>query len=533
MMQIDPQPERQEQEVEALYQESLMDFQNGRWDKAAVGFEGVLRLQPEHAAARAFLDETRLKASLEQSQPKPKRALLSGRLRWVLLLLSLAVLAAVAVPAARYLYNRWVTPQQATQQALQERAARETRAYQLLANRDYTGAEKEFNDLLATEPDNSAWSVALQQVQQRRSLDENYAQAEAAIAAKDWPTAESVLQGVIAVDPKYGDAQFKLMHVQQQAALSSAFAKAELAFAAGEWAQAAMAYEDLVDMNADYEKATVATRLFDCYFQQATELVETSKGSLEALVEAKGLLQKALSLRPQHELASLQVSLADKYLEAQKLIIVGDRPAAETILRWVVEQQPTYAGGNAALLLRGSAPTPVPSPTPIPAAATPELPAPTPSEPAPGPTKPAPVVVVEPESEFLRQFALSMREGDQAMAQGDSAAAEKSYRAAAAAALHGGSDSARFLFVSYVKLGTAVGKKGDLAGAADLVKTALSIITRSATAIPAELYESAIQQGDAKAANGDFLAALRAYDPAVQVIAGKCNCGLEKWSIVP
>jgi hypothetical protein len=145
----------------------------------------------------------------------------------------------------------------------------------------------------------------------------------------------------------------------------------------------------------------------------------------------------------------------------------------------------------------------------------------------------APAVTVEPESEFLRQFAQSMRDGDTAMLNGDWAAAEAHYRAAALYAIHGGSDTARLLFVSFVKQGTAADKGGNLATGAGLVKTGLDIIIKSATAIPTELYEGNIRQGGDKSRQGDFLAALSYYDQAMVVIAGKCNCGLENWSVVP
>lgn len=530
-----PDTAAQEQQLDTIYQQGLLEFQNGRWDKATAAFEEVLRLQPDHAAARAFLDETRMKASLEESRPKPKRALFGGRLKYVLLVLGVAVLLMGAVLAGRYAYNTLIAPGLTQDKAAQEKAQSEARAYQFLANRDYANAEKAFDELLKLDPGNAQWTKALQQIRQNQALDADYASAEAAILSKDWAKAESLLKSIIAVDPRYGDAQVKLLNVQQQNKLSAAFARAEAAYSAGKWGDASRAYEDLIDLSIDYEKATVTAHLFDSYYKQAVDLIESSRGSLESLVEAKGLFQKALSIQPQNELVSLQVSLADKYLEAQKLIIQGNRPAAVLILQQVVEKQPNYAGGSAATMLRDSEPTPIPTPTPIPPSPTVAAPAstPIPEEPTPGPTKVAPAVTVEPESEFQRQFAQSMRDGDSAMSSGDWAAAEVHYRNAALSAVHGGQDAARLLFVSFVKQGTAAAKSGNLAGGTGLVKTGLDVITRSATAIPTELYEANIRQGDLKSAQGDFVGALGAYDRAILVIGGKCNCGLENWSVVP
>lgn len=530
-----PDTAAQEQQLDTIYQQGLLDFQNGRWDQATAAFEEVLRLQPDHAAARAFLDETRMKASLEESRPKPKRARFSGRLKYVLAVLGVAVLLVGAVLAGRYAYNTWIAPGESETQALQDRAQREARAYQFLANRDYANAERAFGELLALDPGNTQWTQALEQVRQSSALDADYASAEAAILSKDWAKAEALLKSIIAIDPRYGDAQVKLLNIQQQSTLSAAFTRAEGAYAAGSWGEASRAYEDLMDLSVDYEKATVSAHLFESYYKQAMDLIESSKGSLESLVEAKGLFQKALSIQPQNELVSLQMSLADRYLEAQNLIVQGNRSAAVQLLQYVVEKEPTYAGGSAAILLHGPDPTPIPTPTsisPAPTAAAPTA-TPSPVEPTPGPTKVAPAVTVEPESEFQRQFAQSMRLGDSAIGSGDWATAETHYRSAALYAVHGGYDTARLLFVSLVKQGTAAAKSGNLASGSGLVKTALDIITRSATAIPTELYDADIRQGDLKAAQGDFQAALGYYDRAIVVIGGKCNCGLDNWSVVP
>jgi tetratricopeptide (TPR) repeat protein len=94
------------QDVDALYQEGLQHFQNGRWQEAINGFEAVLRLAPEHTEARAFLEEARLKASLDQDQPKPKRTFLSGRMKRLILAAGVVAAVLVVVVAAKWAYQR-------------------------------------------------------------------------------------------------------------------------------------------------------------------------------------------------------------------------------------------------------------------------------------------------------------------------------------------------------------------------------------------------------------------------------------------
>ena len=51
-------------DVDAMYQRSLLDFQDGNWQDAIAGFEEVLRLVPDHAEARAFLEEALMKRGI-------------------------------------------------------------------------------------------------------------------------------------------------------------------------------------------------------------------------------------------------------------------------------------------------------------------------------------------------------------------------------------------------------------------------------------------------------------------------------------
>ena len=154
-------------DMDALYKASLEHFQNGRWQQAIDGFEAVLQLDPEHAEARTFLEEARLKASLDQAKPKPKRLGLSGRVKrliWVALGL-VAVLAALVT--ARWAYGRWVEPQRQQQQAELRLSQQMDQANNYLAERDYAAAEQAFRQLLAQDPTNTAAQQGLAEAQKK------------------------------------------------------------------------------------------------------------------------------------------------------------------------------------------------------------------------------------------------------------------------------------------------------------------------------------------------------------------------------
>jgi tetratricopeptide (TPR) repeat protein len=197
--------------------------------------------------------------------------------------------------------------------------------------------------------------------------------------------------------------------------------------------------------------------------------------------------------------------LANRYLDAQTRLAQGDSPGAVTALRWVYEQEPAYAGGNVAALLKAT---------------------------GGGDVLETPPASISGDS-FQAQYAQAMQSGDTALAAGDHAQAEQHYRQATTIAIHGGYDSARWLFASYAKLGTARARTGNYAQAVDAIQTSLRVMSKSAVAIPPESYAGSIEQGDRHAQNGDYPNAFAQYQEALRVMGRKCNCGLENWSILP
>ncbi len=115
----------------------------------------------------------------------------------------------------------------------------------------------------------------------------------------------------------------------------------------------------------------------------------------------------------------------------------------------------------------------------------------------------------------------------------DYALAEQHYREATRVAIHGGYDSARWLYVAYVKLGTSYARSGKYEEALEAIKTAISIMTKSAVAIPEETYSHYLEEAERYAKKKDYHNALLQYDQAVHIIGQKCNCGLEDWRVVP
>jgi tetratricopeptide (TPR) repeat protein len=501
-----------EAEVHTLYERSLLHLQEGRWQEAANGLEEVLRLRPDHADAAALLEEARLKASLEAEKPTPRRALPRLPVRRILMIVVPIAAVALVVLGVREAYGRWVQPAQAAQEENERRTAQLQAAYTLWAERDYLAAEDAFRAYLAEYPDTPEAEDVLARIEERMTLQATYAKVAPALASRDWPAARSLLTEIIARDARYRDAQELLIFVDEQEELDTWFDTAEQAFAEGAWLEAIAAYETLIGLDDEHQSDLVSEHLFESYLYQGRALVQDTSGEGEAVREALDWLGKALELQPQHQRALYEHALAKRYLQGRTLLARGELDAAVDELQWVYQQEPDYAGGVVALILKAATEEEhEPKPEVAPDLSAPQL----------------------PEGSFEERFASYMQEGDEAMAVGDYALAETEYREATAVAVHGGVDAGKWLFSSFAKLGAALAGQEKNSEAVEALKKAIVAMGMSATAIPSDSYAAYVEEGDRFADSGDHAGALEQYAQAIQIMGEKCDCGLEDWSVLP
>ncbi|HUT16449.1 MAG TPA: hypothetical protein VMY98_09430 [Anaerolineae bacterium] len=517
------QPMAQSQtDIDVLYQRSLLNFQDGKWQDAIGGFEEVLRLVPDHAEARAFLEEALMKASLDEHKPKPKRFRFEGRVKRVAQIAAVVCLVAAMIAAGYWAYDRVIGPRRAMQAEEARRAQLLEQAYTSMEERDYASAEKAFRELLTADPTHQKAKEGLAEIEKQVALAESYALAQAAIAREDWHEAQRILDSIAATDPSYRDVRDKQASVQEQQQLAQEFDQAEQAYDAAEWQQAIAAYEAVQDLDSTYNKQTVTERLFESYINQGMHLVESTGGESEAVHEAQKLYSKSLVMRPLDAQALREMALADKYLAAQSLLSAGDTEGATAELQWVYQTEPGYAAGNAAALLESAGGMEETATQPV------ETP------PAETATSDLPVRPL-PQGTFEEQYEYLIAQGDDAMATGGYAEAGELYIQAASIAVHGGTEAALWLFDAYSKAGSASARSGDYETAVERAKTAVDIMAQSAIAIPSSAYAGYVEQGDKYADSGDYQSALATYEMALRALGQKHDtagsCG--DWSLLP
>lgn len=494
-----------ETDSDTLYEASLQRFQDGNWQEAIAGLEKVLQLRPDHTEARALLEQAQLKASVERDRPKPQRRQLRRLTRSLVLIVGGVIILLVLVTGLRWAYGRWVRPLRSSQREVTLVTEQLSRAQQYLAEQDYEAAEEAFLALLADDPTNEEALAGLAQVREGATLAEDYAEAQQAIIQQDWEEALRLLAALGEKNAQYKDVEQLRLTVQKELELGTWFEKAEAAYLAGNWLEASAAYESLRNLDIKYQESLVTDHLYESYLKQGINLVESSGGNAEVVRDAQELYQDALALKPQDPIATQELAIAQRYLEARALLAQADLEAAIGALEWVEEQRPGYAEGTAAALLK------------------------TATEAEDAAAIESTVPAIEPpssEANLQEQYIDFLQKGDAALAAGDYALARQYYSQATAIAMP-------WLLTAYVRLAATQVQLENYELAVATLQTAFQILSDGAVAIPPSAYAEYVEQGDRYAENQAYRSALAEYDQALQIIEQKCACGLENWSVLP
>jgi tetratricopeptide (TPR) repeat protein len=340
--------------IDLTFQAALRQLQQEEWEPGLAALNGLLERSPHDPELRAFIEETQVRARIDQTERED-----NWRLLWRRLLIwgaRLVVLVAVVL-AANWGWQSYsiVIQQQAiqAQQAVRAQAAAvvlagkyaDAQAY-LRAGR-LSEAQALLEEIASTDPNYAGVQVLLNEVKVRSTVDAQYNQAMQLVQQQNWAAALPILQQISASSPDYKDVAQQLANVEKELLLSDLAAKADVPFEAGRWSEAATAYEGVRAVDPTFQQALVEQRLFDCYVQAARAALVGRTDSLEAITTAEAYFRKALALRPQDPTIKGERELARLFLLSQDDFNTGRWTDVITGLESVYAADPNYAKGSA------------------------------------------------------------------------------------------------------------------------------------------------------------------------------------------
>jgi tetratricopeptide (TPR) repeat protein len=337
--------ERHELERESLYRDSLLAFQEGRWEDAIEGFESLLHRYPDDEELRQFLTEARNKARLASV----KR---SAAPRWKQKLVPL-VMAAVALAIVFGLgywivsaYESKVAPKREAL-AVQQKAENYVRAgTKALAVGDYDAAERDFRNALAIDPNLEKAKTGLQEAQKGKRAQDLYDRAMAAVDDGRLEEALGLLRELQRSYPEYGDVSRQIEQIERQMETQGLLEKADAAYAAGKWAEAARLYTQFVQSHPSASNREIEGKLYTAYLRQGEELVKKAPSGPETLQQAEKMFREALRWKPRDPVALAYLDRIERYREGTTALQAGNPLLAISTLRGIYMEDPTFLGGR-------------------------------------------------------------------------------------------------------------------------------------------------------------------------------------------
>lgn len=390
---------------------ALLHFQAGEWETGLAKLNQLIETYPLAPDLRALRQEMLLRAQVDRDEQEDLRnarrrafQTLAVRLVVLVVLLGSAVwgynqYSALLRQRSEVLLQTVNSELQVIELAVKFRNAQDLQQAGRLAE-----AQLLLDEIRQVQPDYPGLQQALEQAGQQATLDGQYAEATQLLVQGSQLQALELFQAIELQQPYYKDVSLQIASLKRQLLLDDQLAKAEGDFNARSWQAAAAGYETVRALEPNYAAEQVEERLVNSYLNaaeallveqpdslDALEMVETyfykalairprsreiearraqarrttserlftkyvelgqaalvaDGDSLSALQTAEGFFQKALELRPDDPLITLQRELAQQYLKAQEDFARGQWTRVIEGLEQVISEDPDYAVGTA------------------------------------------------------------------------------------------------------------------------------------------------------------------------------------------
>jgi tetratricopeptide (TPR) repeat protein len=347
------------------YQKIMRALQQGEWDFGVQELERLSSSFPHAIELKRMLEETRIRARVDEYEAQEKRMLFRQRmtkaaLRTASAAALLVVIGYLIVSYYGWAYNAWQTTVTAMDQQAREMEIDVTysRGISYMAAGRYEEAAATFHTVKEkvdpNDPKYKELDNYINESMKLLALGQRYEQANNLIQLGELDAALAQLQDLEKEYPGYRNVRLLIADVSNEIFLTDLLHKAQRAAEAQDWEQAIATYETIVSIDPDFQYETVQAGMFAVYIEAATSALGQEADSIKNLEVAESYFNKALALRPQDPLAEeeqkrtrdlFRRSLAQKYVEEAE-IALGEQ--ADSLVAQAIAEE--YFRKAAALL---------------------------------------------------------------------------------------------------------------------------------------------------------------------------------------
>ncbi len=323
----------------------LEQMEKGDWAKAVAMLGHLTADYPDNGSLPILLAEATFKVELDDSwkdKVKARKSVISPKR--LLARMVAGLLAVTLLLGGFYFYRGVVVPNRIAAEAAAVRQAQIDDADYALQAGQYEKAIAGYETLLVQEPDNATFSSGLAKASSQFELEQEYVAAVEVFSANDVEQARELLTALEAKAPGYRDVASLLESLNADGAVAQMLETANLAYTFSKWGQAATLYDQIRELDSDFESELVTERLIEASLAAGKELVENRPENLYQLEAAETYFRRVLTMRVNDETAKGESSLLGTFLVGQRAIEAAQLEQATAILAPLYEERPTYLG---------------------------------------------------------------------------------------------------------------------------------------------------------------------------------------------
>lgn len=330
------------------YLEVLRDMQQGQWERVVPMLRALQSRYPNAAELDSLLQEATFRSSMESNWGDKVKGVQGFQLP----IASIKKMAPVAVIiilliAGVFFYGR-IQRVNALSDQQQELL---TQAQTALIAGQYREALDLFETVLSENPKSDAALKGQSETKRQMKLANDYQLALDRIASGNKQQALDLLAALQVEAPGYRDVAKLIEELKSATGASQLFADAEFAYTNKLWLSAIAQYEQLRELEPDYEADAVENRLSTAYLGAGQQIVSIRPSDTTMIKQAQNFFQQSLRLNPNETAAKTETQMLEAFMSAENMVQQGSYEQGARTLAEINTKRPGYFGSYVEELL--------------------------------------------------------------------------------------------------------------------------------------------------------------------------------------
>ncbi len=330
------------------YLEVLRDMQQGQWERVVPMLRALQSRYPNATELEALLQEATFRSSMESNWGDKVKGIQGFQFPVKALKTAIPVAVIFALLISGVFFYGKIQRVNALSDQQQELL---TQAQSALTAGQYRDALDLFESVLGQDPKNAEALKGQGETKRQMKLANDYQMAIDRIDSGNYQQALELLAALQSEAPGYRDVAARIDELKAQTGAPQLFTDAEFAFTNKLWLSAIAQYEQLRQLDDNYEADLVADRLATAYLGAGQQIVSVRPGDSTLIKQAQEYFHESLQLNANDSAAKTESQMLEAFMAAENMVQQESYEQGAQTLDEIYTKRPEYFGGYVAELL--------------------------------------------------------------------------------------------------------------------------------------------------------------------------------------